>query len=141
MLKNERINATLPLLIVVGVNYLAQVPYYFHQYYIGRHIMPSWPGVLLLSLTLLWFMAGYASFVKSGPYGRGLLASFLVAQVLFYGHAIVYGLVNGSGAVAQLQTKSPFLFVIFLIGYINFAVAAYYLARLLKRKNSPSRGV
>lgn len=96
--------------------------------------MPSWPGVLLLSLTLLWFIAGYMSYVSGKRYGKGLLMSFLAAQVLFYGHAIVFGFMNGSGAEAQLKTHSPFLFVIFLIGYINFAVAAWYLLWLAKVK-------
>ena len=81
-------------------------------------------------------MAGYRMFIRGEKYGRGLLLSFLIAQVLFYGHAIVFGLINGSGTVAQLRTPSPFLLVIFLIGYLNFVVAVYYLIQLLKLKHS-----
>ncbi|HXR49914.1 MAG TPA: hypothetical protein VN778_02715 [Verrucomicrobiae bacterium] len=133
---NRSLKYLLPLLVVVVLNYLAQIPYYFHQYYIGRHLAPSWPGTVLLLFTFLWFLAGYTRFVTSKQYGVGLLLSFLAAQVLFYGHAIIFGLINGGGAVAQLKTHSPFLFVIFLIGYINFGVAAYYLVRLLKDKSN-----
>lgn len=131
---SKKQKAVLPLLAAVSLNYIAQIPYYLHQYYIGRHLMPSWPGTALLLMTLVWFLAGYTMYVKGQRYGKGVLISFLVAQVLFYGHAIVFGLVNGGGVVAQLTTHSPFLFVIFLIGYINFAVAAWYLIRLLRLK-------
>lgn len=130
---NKNLKHTFPLIVYVVLNYLAQIPYYIHQYYIGRHIPPSLPGVLLLLLTLLWFLAGYTLFIKGKRYGRGLLISFLTAQVLFYGHSIIFGLVNGGGAVAQLKTHSPFLLVIFLIGYLNFLVAAYYMYWLIKR--------
>jgi hypothetical protein len=133
---NRSLKYPLPLLVVVVLNYFAQIPYYFHQYYLGRHLAPSWTGTLLLLFTLLWFLAGYTRFVSGKKYGMGLLLSFLAAQVLFYGHAIISGLTNGGGAVAQLKTHSPFLFVIFFIGYINFVVAAYYLVRLLKQKGN-----
>jgi len=124
------------LLAAVLLNYAAQIPYYLHQYYFPRHLPPNLLGVALLSATFVWFLAGYSMFIRGKKYGRGLLLSFLTAQVLFYGHAIVFGLVNGSGIVAQLKTHSSFLFVIFLIGYINFTVAAYYLARLLHWKSN-----
>lgn len=134
---NKNVKYTLPLLVAVMLNYVAQIPYYIHQYYVGRHLAPSLPGTFLLLFTLVWFLAGYAMLTRGEKYGRGLLLSFLAAQVLFYGHAVVFGLVSGGGAVAQLKTHSPFLFTIFLIGYINFAAAAYYLFWLMKNKNNP----
>jgi len=76
-------------------------------------------------------------YVANKKHGKGILLSFLAAQVLFYGHAIIFGLVNGSGAVAQLKTHSQFLFVIFLIGYINFGVTACYIVWLLQKQKQP----
>lgn len=133
---NKKLNRTIPLIVAVAINYLAQIPYYIHQYYIGRHIPPSLPGTLLLLLTLLWFLVGYIRFVRNKKYGAGLLLSFLAAQIIFYGHAVVFGLINGSGVVAQLKTNSSFLLVIFCIGYLNFIVAAYYAYWLVKHKIS-----
>jgi hypothetical protein len=133
---NRSLKYPLPLLVVVVINYFAQIPYYFHQYYVGRHLAPSWPGTLLLLFTFLWFLAGYTRFIRGKKYGTGLLLSFLAAQVLFYGHAVVLGLINGSGVVAQLKTNSSFLLVIFCIGYLNFIVAAYYAYWLVKHKIS-----
>lgn len=133
---NKKLNRTIPLIIAVALNYLAQIPYYIHQYYIGRHIPPSLPGMMLLLLTLLWFLVGYIRFVRNKKYSVGLLLSFLAAQIIFYGHAVVFGLINGSGVVAQLKTNSSFLLVIFCIGYLNFIVAAYYAYWLVKHKIS-----
>jgi hypothetical protein len=120
------------LLVAVLLNYATQIPYYLHQYYFPRHLLPNFVGVALLSATLVWFLVGYIMFVRDKKYGKGLLLSFLASQVLFYGHAIAFGLINGGGAVAQLKTHSQFLFVIFLIGYVNFAVVVYYSVLLLK---------
>jgi len=138
---NKNLQRTLPLLLAVGVNYMAQIPYYLHQYYIGRHLLPSLSGTAMLLLTFSWFVAGYVLFIRRKRYGRAVLLSFLAAQVVFYGHAIALGFINRGGIVAQFNTHSRFLFVIFLIGYINFAAAAYYLVRLSKWHGSGANSV
>lgn len=120
------------LLAVVLLNYAAQIPYYLHQYYYPRHLPPSLIGSVLLAITFIWFLLGYLWYVRGRRYGMGLLLSFLVTQVLFYGHSVVLGLFTGGGAVAQLETPSPFLLAIFLIGDINFVAAIYYAWRLAK---------
>ncbi|WP_206915906.1 hypothetical protein [Alicyclobacillus suci] len=57
------------LFFAVILNYVAQVPYYFHQYYFPHHIAPNWSGVALLVLTLIWFLVGYFRFVDGKRYG------------------------------------------------------------------------
>lgn len=47
------------LLIVVLVNYAAQVPYYIHQYYAPHGFLPSVYGSILLGLTLMGFLVAY----------------------------------------------------------------------------------
>ncbi|NMH96540.1 hypothetical protein [Pseudonocardia acidicola] len=118
------------LVVAVLVNYAAQIPYYLHQYYPGA---PSWPGLALLALTFVWFLAGYRSYVRSRPYGYALLLTYLAAQVLFYGHSVLLSVMHGghAGAVAQLSSPSPFLVVIFAIGYLNFVVAVWALVWLI----------
>jgi len=127
------------LLAVVLLNYAAQIPYYLHRYYFSRHLPPSIPGSLLLTVTLVWFLAGYIRYRQGRSYGHGLLVSFLVTQVLFYGHSVLFGLFTSGGIVAQVRTNSPFLLIIFLIGYLNFVVAAYYVWWLVKRGRSHLR--
>lgn len=125
--------ATVVLLYTVLINYAAQIPYYLHQYYFPYHAQPNWSGVALLALTFVWFLFGYVRYVRGKRYGWGLLLSFLVAQVIFYGYSVLLSFVGG-GALAQLQTPSPFIRVIFSIGYLNFAVALYYVAWLLVKR-------
>ena len=133
----SRRRATVPLIAAVGLNYAAQIPYYLHQYYLPHRQAPSLLGTLLLGLTLLWFAIGYARYVAGKRFGNALLLGFLLAQVLFYGHAIVLGLFNGAGAVAQLTTPNRVLLVIFGVGYLNFLVAAYYVYWLLRHSGTP----
>ena len=130
----SRGRATAALVAAVGLNYAAQIPYYLHQYYLPHHQLPAAGGTLALGLTLLWFVIGYWWYVSGRRFGYGILLAFLVVQVLFYGHSIVLGLLTGAGAVAQLTTPSRFLLVIFAIGYVNFAVAAYYVYWLLRNE-------
>lgn len=134
----SRGRATAALVAAVGVNYLAQIPYYLHQYYLPHHQPPALLGTLALGLTLLWFVVGYWAYVANRRLGLPVLLAFLVVQVLFYGHAVVLGLLTGGGAVAQLTTSNRFLWVIFAIGYVNFAVAAYYVYWLLRNGRARS---
>ena len=131
---NSKQKSLAVLFWIVILNYAVQVPYYFHQYYFPRHLAPNWSGTALLAFTLIWFLLGYFRYIGGKRYGLGLLLSFLIVQVLFYGHAILFS-VAGQGAIAQLRTHNPFLFIIFSIGYLNFFVAAYYAYKLMKHKN------
>lgn len=133
-----RLKATAPLAAAVLLNYAAQLPYYLHQYYLPRHQAPSWPGAVLLGLTLVWFVVGYVRYLRGQPYGAGMLLAFLLAQVLFYGHSVALGLLTGGGAEAQLTTHSRFLLVIFSIGYVNFLVAACYVYWLARHGRRPA---
>lgn len=126
------------LFCAVMLNYGAQIPYYLHQYYFPHHLAPSPLGVLLLGITLLWFLIGYYRYLSAKKHGRVVLLGFLLAQVLFYGQTIVLGIWTGAGAVAQLKTQSLVLLVIFIIGYINFLVALYYVYWLIKTARAES---
>lgn len=128
------VRPTLVLLGAVAVNYTAQIPYYLHQYYFPHHQTPSVVGTLLLGLTLSWFIVGYSRYVLEKRDGWGILLGFLLAQVLFYSHSVVLGLLTGGGVEAQLTTKSHFLLVIFSIGYVNFLVSSYYVFWLLRHR-------
>ena len=123
---------------VVLVNYAAQVPYYVHQYYPRP---PSWPGVVLLALTFVWFLAGYRRYVRGRSYGYALLLSYVVAQVAFYGHSALLSVMHGghAGAVAQLSNSSPLLIVIFAIGFLNFVVALWALVWLIANARTVRR--
>jgi hypothetical protein len=81
-------------------------------------------------------VVGYTRYRSDARHGRGVLVSFLAAKVVFYGHSVLLSLLTGGsgGVVAQLSTSSPFLLAVFLIGYLNAAVAAFSLWPVLSSK-------
>lgn len=72
------------LLLVTLANYIAQVPYYLYNYYFPYHVLPTVSSVVLLGLTLVWFLMGYFGLQKKYKYGYGILLSFLIVEALFY---------------------------------------------------------
>jgi hypothetical protein len=118
------------VLLVVGVNYLAQIPYYLDAYYFAHGTLPNLRGSLLLGLTLLWFGAGYALLARGRTAGYWLLVSFLVAEVGFYAFNVANRVANGVPALIDLQTHDPLLWTVFLIGYINMLAGFYFLVYL-----------
>lgn len=118
------------VLLVVGANYVAQIPYYLHLYYFPHGALPNLRGSLMLGLTLLWFGAGYALLARGRMAGYWLLVSFLVAEVGFYVFNVTNRVANGFPALMDLQTHDPLLWTVFLIGYINMLVGFYFLVYL-----------
>lgn len=68
---------------VVCLDYVAQVPYYLHQYAVRSHAAPSAPGVALLAVTLLWFVLGVVGLWQGSAQGYWLLVAFLAVECLF----------------------------------------------------------
>jgi hypothetical protein len=118
-----------PLLWVTLVNYAAQIPYYLHNYYFPYHVMPSISGIVLLAITLVWFLSGYAGFKKGKRFGFYVLVSFLIVEALFYLHSIAFG-----AFFFQLQNPSSLIRAIFIYGYVSGAVAGCYATLLMLRR-------
>ncbi len=112
----------LPILLwITLLNYLAQIPYYFHNYYNPYHVLPALGGVILLSATLTWFLVGYFFFEKGKMIGTYVLVSFLVTEALFYFLSLVSG-----AFLFQMHNPSILIKGIFIIGYISGAISGYY---------------
>jgi hypothetical protein len=127
MKKEPYAPALLFLLLVTGANYIAQVPYYLHNYYIPYHVLPSPSSIILLGLTLAWFITGYLGVVNGKHWARPVLISFLVAEALFYLHSVVFG-----AFFFQMQNPSLLIKTVFLIGYMSGVVSAYYAYALIR---------
>lgn len=121
------------LAVVTLVNFLVQIPYYFHQYYVTAHLPPSPIGVVLMSGVLAWFLGGYYLLLKGKKSGYILITAFLTVEFLFYLMTQVTQLLGGHGVFLYvLHPSDPFLFLVFGIGYINFIASAlllYFLVR------------
>lgn len=114
------------LFAVTALNYLAQIPYYFHFYGV-HHVAPSPVGMLLLALTFALFLAGYVYTLRGHRFGGPILFGFLILEFGFY------LLHNVSGAFLQdLPVNDPLFLVVSLIGYLNTIVALVYLILMLK---------
>lgn len=122
------------LLAVVGTNYLAQIPYYLHLYYLPHGALPSLRGSLLLGITLVWFLAGYVGLTRGRVWGYWLLLAFLLIEFGFYAHGVVTRVSNGYPAFQNMQTHDPVLFVVFGIGYLNMLMGVYFLSVLIWRR-------
>lgn len=115
-----------PLLLwITLLNYAAQVPYYLHNYYFPYHVPPTLSSILLLGLTLAWFLTGYVGYRRGWPSGVYVLMSFLLVEALFYLHSFIFG-----AFFFQLQNPSWLIRAVFIYGYISGAVAAWYAYKL-----------
>jgi hypothetical protein len=67
------------ILAVVGVNYVAQVPYYLHLYYFPHRALPPLVGTIMLLATLVWFLLGWMLLMRRrSRIGYWLLLTFLL---------------------------------------------------------------
>lgn len=119
----------LALHILMGItilNYVAQIPYYIHFYYV-HHAAPAPFAVGFLVVTLALFLAGYILTLQAKPAGGWLLVAFLLLE---FGGYLAHNL---SGAfLKDLPTNDPLFFTVSLIGYLNFAVSFVYLIIIAK---------
>ena len=122
------------VMIVVGANYLAQIPYYLRVYYFPHGAPPSLPGTVLLGLTLLWFLAGWLPLAQGSGKGYWLLLSFLVTEVFFYAYNEVNQMRHCFAPFFHLQTHDAILFVVFGIGYVNMFAGFYFLYYLIRHR-------
>jgi len=116
---------------VTILNYIAQIPYYLHNYYFPYHALPSLIGIVLLGVTLAWFLFGYIGTQKRKRLGYYLLLSFLVFEALFYFHTMLFG-----AFIFQLQNPSLIVKAVFIMGYVSGIVAAYNAYLLIRYKRA-----
>jgi len=116
-----------PLIGVTALNYVAQVPYYIHNDYSAAHPLPSLRAVALLGATLAWFVTGLTAYMRKWAWGFPVLVAYLSVEALFYGATMLSGTF-----IFQIENHSDLLKVVFVIGYVSGAVAAYYAYRLIR---------
>lgn len=125
------------MFLVVVANFAAQIPYYFHQYYLTEHLLPSLLGVLLLGIAFAWFLVGYNALRKGKKLGYILITSFYIVEFLFYLQTQITQAVSGKGILLHvLRPDDALLFVVFGVGYINFLAAAWFAYYLLRNKRN-----
>lgn len=122
----------IPLLVIVIGNYLGQIPYGIHQYH-GRF---NAIGTLVLFLTFVWFLLGYLLLRRNKMIGYWLLLSFLLVQCVFYfTNEVILSFYEYGILYHFLHSKDWILWIVFLVGDINFFAACFYSYYLIKRKS------
>jgi hypothetical protein len=118
---------------IIGVNYLAQIPYYIHLYYPHP---PSLIFALLLGATFVWFLAGYLLLARGSTLGYWLLLSYLLAMVGFYLHNVLIQTLNGFNPLFFLRDHDPLVGVVLAIGHLNMLAGAYFIYFLLRHRRT-----
>ena len=122
------------ILVVVGANYLAQIPYYLYLYYLPHRALPPLFGTSLLAATFVWFLAGWLLLVRRGSQaGYWLLLTFLLVEACFYLFNMVNQVAHGFAPFFHLQNRDPLLFTVFAIGYLNLIGAFVFIIFLALR--------
>jgi hypothetical protein len=117
----------LPVLFwVVVADYLAQIPYYIVNYGIPYHAAPTVSALVLLGLTLTWFLVGYFGLRAHRRFGYWVLLSFLLIEGLFYVQTLLFGT-----AVFQLENPHLVNRIVFSIGYASGIISLLYFAALI----------
>jgi hypothetical protein len=130
MIWNRRPSLRILLWFVIA-DFLAQIPYYLHNYYFRSHAAPSVSAIVLLGATLAWFLVGYIALRARKRYGFWLLLGFLVIEGLFY----LVTLVSGIAAI-QMQNPSLIIKAVYVIGYASGIVALVYVVALVRFRTS-----
>jgi hypothetical protein len=132
---SKNIQPLRPLLYIVAANYLAQIPYYLHQYYLSHHLLPNLVGSLLLLATLLWFITACRLLMRGSKAGWWLLSGYLAAVFLFYVQTQIMQLATAHQILLYVyHPKNALLFAVFGIGYSNCLAAIAYLVYLIARR-------
>lgn len=114
-----------PLVLVTLVNYASLVPYYIHNDASTAHPLPGLRALVLVGVTLAWFLVGMRGVVRGRRLGRLVLFGFLAAESALYIKTFATGAV-----VHQMQNPSDLVRTVFVIGYVSGAVALVYLVAL-----------
>jgi hypothetical protein len=111
---------------VVILDYLAQIPYYLVNDLEAHGNPPSVSSIVLLGLTLAWFLIGFFGYRARRGFGFWVLLSFLFVEGLFY----VVTLMTGTAAL-QLANPNPVNKAVFVIGYATGVFSLIYCVAII----------
>lgn len=123
--------------VVVGANYIAQIPYGLHLYGLSAALRHSWP----LLITLLWFVLGVVLVARRQTIGYWVLLTFIAVEFAFYLYNTVGEVVHGYGLFFHLWNPDHLLAGVFAIGYLNLLAGAYFLWYMLTQRRALAEGV
>ncbi len=115
------------LFCLILLNFLAQIPYFFHLYFRSQSLWISLRSFLIMGLVFAFFLLASILLFRGQRWGYPLMILFLSAEFLFYVWGAVSSTMHGYGPFFQVHNPDLLLRVIFSIGYLNLFVSGYFL--------------
>jgi hypothetical protein len=131
--KNIRLQVRV-LFDLILVNFIAQVPYFFHLYYGSQSWLINLRSFVILGSVFAFFLVGSILLFKRRRSGYWLMVIFLSVEFLFYFWGAILSALRGLGFFPQIYNPDLWLRIIYSIGYMNLFASGYFLFLLIFRK-------
>ncbi len=132
--KRIRVRAKLMFLVILA-NFLAQVPYFFHNYFGIQSLAISLRSFLILGSVFAFFLIASFLLFKGQRWGYPLMVVFLSVEFLFYLFGSITSIIHGYGPFFLVFNPDPVLAIIFSIGYLNLFASGYFLVLLFRHRD------
>ncbi len=120
------------LCALILANFVAQVPYYFHNHYQSQPLLTSIRSLLVMGSVFGFFLAAAVLFFRRRRAGYAWMLAFLCVELLFYLWNLIGSMIHGFGIFFQLANPDLLLRVVFTIGYLNLLISGYFIYLLLR---------
>ncbi len=117
---------------LILANFLAQIPYFFHNHYQAQPWSISARSFLIMGSVLGFFLAAAFLLSKRRSLGYVLMLIYLSVEFLFYTGGVIGSIIHGYGLFFQMSNPDLLLRLIFSIGYVNLLASGYFLFLLVR---------
>ncbi len=120
------------LFALILANFLAQIPYFFHNHYQSQPLWVSVRSFVIMGSVLALFLIAALLLFQRRRVGYPLMLLYLSVEFLFYLWGVIASIIHGYGFFFQLSNPDLLLRTVFAIGYLNLLAAGYFLFLLLR---------
>ncbi len=120
---------------LILLNFLAQIPYFFHLYFRSQPLIISMRSFLILGAVFAFFLTTASLLFKGHTLGYPLMIIFLATEFLFYLYGLGSSKIHGFGPFFQVRNPDILLRVVYSIGYLNLFACGYFLFLLVRHRD------
>ena len=119
---------------LILLNFLAQVPYFFHLYAGKQSLLITARSFLIMGLVFAFFLVSSILLFRRQKSGFWLMMIFLTTEFLFYLLGILQSSLRGFDPFFQVNNPDILLRIVYSIGYLNLFVSGYFLLLLITHR-------
>ncbi len=119
------------LFSLILLNFLAQIPYFFHLYFRSQALWVTLRSFFIMGSVFAFFLIASILLYRRQRWGYPLMIIFLLIEFLFYFYGVISSLIHGYGLFFQVHNPDLVLRIIYSIGYLNLFASGYFLFLLL----------